>query len=98
MATLPSWLYEPLPYVYAGVGVVATLSMESIIGTLSGILLMSAGFLVWYLRFDYRSALKAKQERATFLKQQADKHKRAKQAWLKEEAKKYRKNDDPNDF
>ncbi|OYY92424.1 MAG: hypothetical protein B7Y41_16000 [Hydrogenophilales bacterium 28-61-23] len=80
------------------VGAVSTLSMESIIGTISGILLMSAGILVWYLRYDYRGIIKAKQERHDWLNEQAEKYKREKQAWLRKEAEKYRKNTDPDDF
>ncbi len=91
MATLPSWLYEPLPYVYASVGAVATLSMDSIIGVISGVLLMSAGIYIWYLRFDHRSIHKARQERADWLRQQAEKRKRNKQTWLRDEADKIRK-------
>jgi hypothetical protein len=90
MSTLPNWLYEPLPYVYTTAGVVAMINLDTLIGTLSGILLMSAGILVWYLRFDHRSQLKAKQERAAWLKEQADKRKREKQAWLRQQADEFR--------
>ena len=98
MATLPNWLYEPLPYVYVSVGAAATLGMESIMGVISGILLMSAGIYIWYLRYDYRGVIKAKQEREAWLREQAEKLKKEKQAWLRKEAEKYRKKDDPNDF
>lgn len=51
---MPGWLYEPLPYLYAGMGGVAFVLLDSIIGKLSGILLISAGVVVWRLRFIYR--------------------------------------------
>lgn len=99
MATLPNWLYEPLPYIYSTTGVIATLSLDTYIGTLSGILLMSAGILIWYLRFDHRSQIKARQERITWLKDQAEKRKRGKQAWLRQQADEYRgKKEQDDDF
>lgn len=98
MATLPNWLYEPLPYVYVSVGAAATLGTDSIMGVLSGILLMSAGIYVWYLRFEHRGIIKAKQAREAWLRDQAEKLKREKQTWLRQEAEKYRKKDDPDDF
>jgi hypothetical protein len=98
MATLPNWLYEPLPYVYVSTGALATLGMDSIMGVLSGILLMSAGIYIWYLRFEHRGAIKAKQEREAWLREQAEKLKREKQTWLRQEAEKYRKKTDPDDF
>jgi len=97
MATLPHWLYEPLPYVYASVGAFATVSMDSIIGVISGILLMSAGIYIWYMRFDYRSINKAKQERANWLRQQAQQRKHDKQTWLRDEADKIRKKREQDD-
>ncbi len=97
MAILPSWLYEPLPYVYASVGAAATLSTDSIIGVISGVMLMSAGIYIWYLRFDYRSILRARQERADWLRQQAEQRKRDKQTWLRDEADKIRKKREQDD-
>jgi hypothetical protein len=97
MATLPNWLYEPLPYVYTTVGAIATLSLDTLVGMLSGILLMSAGIVVWYLRFEHRGQIKAKQERITWLKAQDEKLRREKQAWLRQQAEEFRGKKDPDD-
>ncbi|MEW6676357.1 MAG: hypothetical protein AB1421_00415 [Pseudomonadota bacterium] len=54
MKNLPYWLYESLPYFYAAMGVLAIASLEAIIGKISGMLLISAGAVIWQLRFTYR--------------------------------------------
>jgi len=54
MRKIPDWLYEPLPYAYAIMGIVATVSLEVLIGKISGLLLISAGIVIWHLRFSYR--------------------------------------------
>ncbi len=90
MAVLPNWLYEPLPYVYAGAGLIATVSLDTITGRFSGILLITAGIVVGYQRFEHRRLLKERQERQAWLQEQAQKRKIQKQIWLREQAQKYR--------
>jgi len=51
---IPDWLYEPLPYLYALMGLIATIVLDVPIGKVSGLLLISAGFVIWNLRFTYR--------------------------------------------
>lgn len=51
---MPGWLYEPLPFIYAAMGVVALLTLEAGVGKISGVLLISAGIVIWKLRFTYR--------------------------------------------
>jgi hypothetical protein len=54
LKNIPDWLYEPLPYLYALLGLIATIVLEHSLGKLSGVMLISAGFVVWNLRFTYR--------------------------------------------
>lgn len=51
----PEWLYELLPYVYVGVGVLTMASLQNLIALVSGGLLISAGAVVWLMRRRYRS-------------------------------------------
>lgn len=51
---MPGWLYEPLPYLYAAMGLAALGMLDSWMGKLSGLMLISAGVVVWNLRFIYR--------------------------------------------
>ena len=50
----PRWLYEALPYLYIGSGVTSFSTLNHTLSSLSGLLLVSAGFVVWKLRHDYR--------------------------------------------
>lgn len=52
----PDWLYESLPYVYVAAGTVCALLTANPIGIVSGLLLISAGAIVWHLRRSYRKA------------------------------------------
>ncbi len=54
LKNIPIWIYEPLPYIYALMGVVATLTLEALVGKVSGLMLISAGGVVWYQRMMYR--------------------------------------------
>jgi hypothetical protein len=54
LKNIPDWLYEPLPYLYVLMGLIATIVLEHSVGKLSGVMLISAGFVVWNLRFTYR--------------------------------------------
>ncbi|HNQ05459.1 MAG TPA: hypothetical protein PKH69_12725 [Thiobacillaceae bacterium] len=51
---MPGWLYEPLPYLYAVMGLVALGKLDAWVGKLSGVMLISAGIVVGHLRFIYR--------------------------------------------
>ena len=51
---MPRWLYEPLPYVYAAMGVVSIVTLDAIVGKISGVMLISAGVVIWHLRFSFR--------------------------------------------
>lgn len=54
LKNVPDWLYEPLPYLYVLMGLIATIVLDAIVGKISGVLLISAGFVIWNLRFTYR--------------------------------------------
>jgi hypothetical protein len=63
LKNIPDWLYEPLPYLYVLMGLIATIVLEAIVGKISGILLISAGFVIWNLRFTYRRRRRRPQAR-----------------------------------
>ncbi len=86
MPMLPNWIYEPLPYIYAGVGIVAAGSLDTLIGQLSGLLLISAGIVVGYQRYEYRHIQKQRQARLDWMKEQAHRKKVERQAWLRHQA------------
>lgn len=90
MIALPDWIYEPLPYVYATAGLVATLTLDTLTGRISGLLLLSAAGVVGYWRYDYRDKQKRRVERLIWLQEQTRRRKAERQAWLREQAKKYR--------
>lgn len=54
LKNIPDWLYEPLPYLYVLMGLIATIVLEATVGKISGLMLISAGFVIWNLRFTYR--------------------------------------------
>lgn len=54
MGTLPGWLYEPLPYIYVITGLFTAFNLDILLGRVSGLLLISAGVIVWHLRFQFR--------------------------------------------
>lgn len=51
---MPDWLYQALPYLYSGTGVLTIYSLPNWIGVFSGAMLISAGVIVWLLRVRYR--------------------------------------------
>lgn len=53
--TTPDWLYRILPYLYVGAGLLTMLNLQNGIGLFSGLLLVSAGIIVWTLRMKHRS-------------------------------------------
>ncbi len=63
MGTLPNWLYEPLPYIYALVGIITAYNLDMLLGRISGLLLISAGVIVWHLRFQHRQEVKRRKLR-----------------------------------
>jgi hypothetical protein len=90
MPNLPNWIYEPLPYVYVGTGIVTTYGLDSLLGKTSGIMLILGGIIIGYMRTKYRHLLRIRLEREAWLKDQAEKRKREKQAWLRDQAQRYR--------
>ncbi|WP_210396692.1 hypothetical protein [Motiliproteus sediminis] len=51
----PAFIYEYLPFIYLGVGVLVLLSVSPPWGVVPGIMLCLAGVLVWIIRAIYRS-------------------------------------------
>jgi len=51
---LSVWFYEALPYLYAGFGLVAAVLLDSVLGRISGLMLITAGGMIWRLRRQYR--------------------------------------------
>ncbi len=90
MPNFPKELYEPLPYLYVGVGLATTFGLETLLGRISGIMLVGAGLIIGYQRYTYRRQLRIRQEREAWLKTEAERRKREKQAWLRNQAQKYR--------
>ena len=54
MFNLPNWVYEPLPYLYVGLGIVTTYGLDTLLGKTSGIMLIVAGIIIAYMRHNYR--------------------------------------------
>jgi len=54
LKNMPDWLYEPLPYLYLMMGLLATIVLDAYVGKISGLMLISAGIVTWNLRFIYR--------------------------------------------
>ena len=54
---LPDWLYQLLPYFYAGVGFLTIVILRSGMAIFSGLTLVSAGVAVWMLRYRYRHGI-----------------------------------------
>lgn len=52
----PDWLYELLPYLYLTAGLATAFLLGHPIGVISGLLLASAGLVVWHMRRSYRAA------------------------------------------
>lgn len=54
---IPKPLYEALPYAYPVVGVIAMLVSGNAVGVVSGVLLISAGGVIWRMRRNYRAEI-----------------------------------------
>lgn len=52
----PEWIYELLPWLYVGAGVVTMAAIRNLMSMLSGLMLLSAGFSVWHMRRRSRKA------------------------------------------
>ncbi len=50
----PEWLYEALPYVYGVAGIATIASQGNLLSIASGVLLVTAGLSIWWLRRSYR--------------------------------------------
>ncbi len=90
MLVLPNWVYEPLPYIYTSTGLVSAVMLDSMMGRMSGILLITAGFVIVYQRYEYRRLKKEREERQAWLQEQAHRKKMQRQAWLRDQAQRYR--------
>lgn len=55
MRYVPAFIYELLPYLYILVGILALVKIPGQLGTLSGMLLLVAGLLVFKWRLAHRS-------------------------------------------
>lgn len=53
--TLPDWIYEGLPYFYVTIGALSALALRNLIGIVSGLILISAGVVIWNMRRSFRS-------------------------------------------
>lgn len=53
---IPDPLYNILPYLYLGIGVVTLLALSDWIALVSGLTLISAGGTIWMMRYRYRRA------------------------------------------
>jgi len=53
---IPHSLYESLPYLYVGVGILVVTMLPNVLGIFSGLLLLSTGIWIWWARRTYRQA------------------------------------------
>jgi hypothetical protein len=86
MAVFPNWLYEPLPYIYGVAGIASTFTLDTLVGRMSGILLITAGIVVAFQRYEYRRVKKQRQERLEWLSRQSQMRKKERQEWLRKQA------------
>lgn len=54
---LPRVIYELLPWLYSGIGMLAMLGTDPTYGRLSGLLLVTAAAAIFHLRRSYRAAV-----------------------------------------
>lgn len=52
---IPAPFYELLPYIYVLVGALATFGIEAVFGKICGVLMMTAGVVIYKARSDYRN-------------------------------------------
>jgi len=90
MPHFPKELYEPLPFVYLGAGIATAFVLDTLLGRISGVMLVVGGIIIGYQRYTYRRQLRIRQERDAWLKAEAERRKREKQAWLRDQAQQYR--------
>lgn len=65
---LPKPLYEALPYMYVGFGLVALVMIESGVKFIPGALLIITGLIVFHLRFSHRQEEAVRSQRRKRLK------------------------------
>ena len=65
----PDWLYEALPYLYVGAGVLVMATLQNSLAVFSGVLLLSAGATIHMMRRSYRRALRAQAEQMEVLRE-----------------------------
>lgn len=62
MFYLPKWIYEAAPFIYLIAGGAAMFGMDSRLGRLSGLLLISAAIMIIVLRQQLRKAPRHERE------------------------------------
>jgi hypothetical protein len=55
---IPKYVYEVLPFLYILAGTASVMGLDISTGKISGLLLMSAGVVVYWLRLSYRRELR----------------------------------------
>ncbi len=50
LRTQPEWFYKALPYIYLASGVATILVLRNKMAVFSGVMLISAGAIVWFMR------------------------------------------------
>ncbi len=56
------WIYEVLPYLYVGSGVLVGLGLRNLWGAFSSIMLVSAGVIVWNMRRRHRHLARLRED------------------------------------
>ena len=68
---LPTWLYELLPSLYVAFGIAVALLLSGPFATISGVLLVCAGLMVFHMRHTYRRNERLLHARRTALRRRS---------------------------
>jgi hemerythrin-like metal-binding protein len=60
--TYPTWLYNAIPFIYLFTGILAEFLIQGVLGTLVGLVLVTAAGAIWLTRFRYRQAFEMAEE------------------------------------
>ena len=69
---LPRSLYELLPFIYLAVGAVGSAVLDSELSLFASLLIMLAGFIVLWMRVDYRRSVYDVANEAVYLVERSD--------------------------